>query len=367
MQKHEQNHHLVNDQYVEKFSFNFESKFFFQASPSGDEKRVQFIDETDTDRDNQEVAAIARRPSRSKSPLNRPPSPTPDDSRKTLTNDESKRPSSSSYNDNKEEQKQIFEPPTAIISPASRRESTNKTDQQQTSRPSSTTKSNSFESANNNFLTTNEQSKLIKPGEQLQIPTNDINNERLNSPPPSPSTTKQTGLTSPLLRSSFIKTDQDNSRPPSQTNRKSLTSTSVSNEKVIDGDIISSKSRRSSNTSQKQQTDQKSLNKKDSRRSSKDTDVPVRTSESFNKKDSRRSSKDADVPLQTSESFNKKDSRRSSTDADVPLRTSAKQNEERILSNDKRRSPSQKQYNITTDETVITPIKIGSSKSQKVN
>ena len=40
----------------------------------------------DTDLDNQEVAVVARRPSRAESPYNRPRSPTPDDSRKASTN-----------------------------------------------------------------------------------------------------------------------------------------------------------------------------------------------------------------------------------------------------------------------------------------
>ncbi|CAF5040183.1 unnamed protein product, partial [Rotaria socialis] len=46
----------------------------------------------DTDIDNQEVANVARRPLRAMSPLNRPRSPTPNDSRKASINME--RPSS---------------------------------------------------------------------------------------------------------------------------------------------------------------------------------------------------------------------------------------------------------------------------------
>ncbi len=300
---------------------------------------------------------ISRRSSHSKSPLNRPRAPSPDDSSKTPTNVESKRPHSSSLN----EQKQNFQPPTAVISPASRRESTNKTDQQPTSRPSSTIKSkfndNLFESStnqsNNDFLTTNYQSKLIKPGEQLQIPLNDIDNERINSPPPSP-ITKQTVLKNPLLENNRTKTEQDHSRPPSERNLKSPMSSSVSNTKLIDGDAVSSKSRRNSNASQQQTTatDQKppsALNRKRSNASENDQTEPTK---------------------------NKTDSRHSSPDADLSLRTSAKQKQERISSNDQRqsslrnRSGQKSKINsntTTTDQTIITPIKIDSAKSRQQN
>jgi len=206
----------------------------------------------DTDRDNQEVTIIARRPSRAMSPLNRPRSPTPNDSRKVSISNE---------------------PPTAIISPGSRRESTNKNDQQQTSRPITAiqTKSddNSFEPSTsrqssartNQFITTDEQSNLIKSGEQLQIPTDDLDNERLNSPSPRlPKNIKSLVLINPLLGNNLVQNEQDQTGPSSETNRKSLTTSVISNEKVIDGDVLSSKSRRESNISQHQtnNTDQKS-------------------------------------------------------------------------------------------------------------
>ncbi len=252
---------------------------------------TKILDDTgnDTDRDNQEVAVVARRPSRAMSPFDRPRSPTPDDSRKapanieppsTFYNEQLQSPTdenrirSPNLNDNQyddEQQKQSFQTPPTIISPASRRESTNKTDQQRTSRPTNAIKTNfddnSFQSSTHrpstsdtdHFTKTDEQSKLIKLGEQLQIPTDDLFNERINSPPPSPSGIKSIALINPLLGSTLVQKEQDNSRPSSETNRKSPTTSMVSNEKVIDGDILSSKSRRESTISQQQinNTDQK--------------------------------------------------------------------------------------------------------------
>jgi hypothetical protein len=218
------------------------------------------------------------------SPLNRPRSPTPNDSRKVSNTNE---PSASFFTEQSQspthlrkddeanqspilsddnQQKQIFEPPTAIISPASRRESTNHTDQQQTSRRESTIKTkfdeNSFEpstsrpntSRTSQFITTDEQSKLITEGEQLQIPTDDFDNERINSPPPLSPDIKSSAVINPLLGSSLVHFEQDHSRPSSETNRTSPTTSMISNEKVIGGDVLPSKSRRESNIS-KQQTD----------------------------------------------------------------------------------------------------------------
>jgi hypothetical protein len=221
----------------------------------------------DTDLDNREVANIARRPSRAMSPLNRPRSPTPNDSRKISTNlelspslpgEHSPIPS----HDNQE--KQGLTPPTAIVSSPSRRESTNIHDHQQTSRPTSATKVKSDEnvvepstirassSRTHQFSVTDEQAKLITPGEQLQIPKNDLNNERLNSPPPLPTDIKSLALVNPLLGSSLVQKEQDHSRPPSETSRKSPTTSMMSNEKIINGDVLPSKSRRESNLSQQQ-------------------------------------------------------------------------------------------------------------------
>jgi hypothetical protein len=235
----------------------------------------------DTDLDNREVANIVRRSSRTMSPLNRPRSPTPNDSRKMSTNAElspslpvehSQSPADLIKDDNETNQssilsddnqeKQNFEPPTAIISPPSRRESTNKNNQQETSRPTSATKIKSDENVvepsisrpNSNrtrqFSVTDEQLKLIKPGEQLQIPRDDLDNERSNSPPPSSTVIKSLALFNPLLGSSLVQNEQDRSRPPSETDRKSPTTSMISNEKIIDGDVLQSKSRRESNISQ---------------------------------------------------------------------------------------------------------------------
>jgi hypothetical protein len=205
----------------------------------------------DTDRDNQEVAIIARRPSLAKSPVPRPRSPTPNDSRKMSINNE---------------------PLTKIISPESPRESINKNDQQETSRPINAIKtkldddsvepsgSRPSSSRTSHFITTYEQSKLIKSGEQLQIPTDDFDNERLNSPPPLTTDIKSLVLLNPLLGSNLVQTEQDQSRSTSETNRASPTTSTISNEKVIDGDVLPSKGRRGSDTSQQQlnNIDQKS-------------------------------------------------------------------------------------------------------------
>ncbi|CAF0848400.1 unnamed protein product [Rotaria sp. Silwood1] len=426
-----------------------------------DEKRVTLPDETsfNTGGNNQEVASMVRPASRAKSH-----SSTSDDLHKTVIDVESQRPQSpfvgeqaqpssrvtspqitksdtniltidqsSPLNDHDEEQKQTLEPSTATISSASRRENTDKLDQQQSSRSSSAIKSrvndNSEESSttklNNDFIATNEQSKLIKLGEQLQIPTNDIDNEQINSPPPSPSGIKQIVSTNPVLESNLVTTDQDRSRTPSETNRKSLTSTSISNEKVIDGDVVSSKSRRSSTTSQQQRqttvTDQKSNlsssrtessaseqrvsskrgsitseRKPISRQNSLDQQRKTPLSQSSSRKtslseqkqvpsgrkseqqsatgrekqisSSRRASSTKPEPTITNNDT--RDSRRSSTDTDVPLRTSAKQKQERILSTDKRQSSLRQrsgQQSITTDQTVVTPVIVDSKQSQQQN
>jgi hypothetical protein len=239
----------------------------------------KLLDDTgnDTDRDNQEVAIVARRPSRAMSPFDRPRSPTPNDSQKDSTNIEppssinDNRTMSPTLNDNQQDGEKHKEP-TDIVAPSSRRESTAKIDQQQTSRPTSAMKTkpddNSFEplasrassSRTNQFSVTDEQSKLITPSEQLQIPTNISYNDRLNSPPLSPTGAQSLVLINPLLESNLVQTEQERSRPSSATNRKSPTASIVSNEKVIDGDIVSPPSRRESNISQQQTNvnDQKS-------------------------------------------------------------------------------------------------------------
>lgn len=139
-------------------------------------------------------------------------------------------------------------------------------------------------------------------------------------------------LTNPILDDNLIKTDQDHSRPSSQLNHKRPPSSSLSTEKIIDGDVVSSKSRRNSNISQQQQQ-------------------PTITNEKSNHRESNSSE----------QIINKKDSRRSSTDNDISIRTSAKKNQERILSNTKRESSLKKH----SDQTIITSIKTNSAKSQQ--
>jgi hypothetical protein len=207
------------------------------------------------------------------SPFSRPRSPTPNDSRKASTNVEQPptnlikhdQTNHSPIDDNRarsptldnQQQKEIFEPPTAIISPPSRRESTNKTDNQQTSRPTSAVKTNFDDNllqSSTNRRSTGDADHFTKTDEQLQIPTNDFMNERVNSPPPSPSLSgiKSVAAINPLLGSSLVQKEQDGSRPPSETNRKSPTTSMISNEKVIDGDVLPTKSRRESTISQQQ-------------------------------------------------------------------------------------------------------------------
>jgi ATP-dependent exoDNAse (exonuclease V) alpha subunit len=182
----------------------------------------------------------------------------------------------------------------------------------------------------------NGQSKLIKPGEQLQIPTNNIDTKLLNSPPPSPATNKQMDLINPSPENNLTKTEQKNSRPGSQ----------INNEKHVDDEIIPTKSRPISNSSQQH---------------------PTITAQKPNSTASSRKGSTASE----SDQKNKIDSRRSSTDADLVK-------QERILSNDQRKSPlekrsaqqSRKNSSKTIDQTVVTPMKINSSKSrqdEKVN
>jgi hypothetical protein len=212
-------------------------------------------------------------------PLNRSRSSTPNDSRKSSThlikvedtnhlqiND--KDPTSLTLNNtntnssvlsddnqqDEEQQKQTFQSSNETILPASRRESTNNYDQQQTSRPSS--------NHTNHFVVTEESSKLIKPGKQLHIPTKGFDNERINSPPPSPAAgIKSMVLFNPLLGSNLIGKEQDRSRSPSEISRKSPTINLISNEEIIHEDILSSNNRRESNISQQTLdiTDQKSI------------------------------------------------------------------------------------------------------------
>ncbi|CAM4905735.1 unnamed protein product [Rotaria socialis] len=270
-----------------------------EPSTSGDEKRTDMSPSkltpdagNDTDIDNQEVANVARRPSRAMSPLNRPRSPTPNDSRKASINME--RPSSAHAtplqsptdddtnhsavdhdhtisptvdnnhrssspavsNNNKQEdddeQKQTVEAPTTFVSSASRRESTNTHDQQQTSRPTSALKTksddNSFEPATSrpgssrlhDVIATDEHLKLIKPGEQLQTPTDEFENERTHSLPPSAIDTQPMISAVPSLDSNIAQSEENRSRPPSAVNRKSPTKSMLSNEKGIDDEVLPS-------------------------------------------------------------------------------------------------------------------------------
>ena len=305
------------------------------------ERRTQIPDDPD-----REVTNISRRSSNNQSPINRPRSP-----RRTPTIAEPQRPGSSSSSNH---QKQTFEPPIAIVSPASRQPSAHKTDQQrlESSRPSTAKNSeqhadNASTSSRDRQVTEDEHSKLIKQGEQLQIPTETIDNQRLNSPPPSPSAIEQMFSINPLLGNTTPKATEKNSRPGSQTSRKSSAASSIKHEKHQDGDVVSNKSRTSSRASQQRP---------------KISDANVT---------SARSGRES----QTSEhkQMSTQNSRRSSTDTDVPARTSAEQKQERIPSSGKPKSllekrsaqQSRKNSSNTAERTVVSPIKIASAKSQQ--
>lgn len=238
--------------------------------------------------------------------------------------------------------------PNAIVSPPSRRESTNKSDQQQPSE--------SAQSSTNDFQPTHEQSKLIKSGEQLQIPTNDINNERINSPPPSPSATKQIVQQNPLL--------DKNSRTSS---RKS----SANNEKLVDSDIISSRSRRSSNTSQKKQQQQStnennSSNEKDHSRRSSATDTTL-------VKQKNSATKDQSSRVNSNKSQTKTSSIKRSSVTDSENEKLPKLKSPRNPSGSQRATPTgDKQTNQWTKQIPIPPIQttddeIQSSRPQSPN
>lgn len=228
----------------------------------------------DTDIDNREVANIARRPSRALSPLNRPRSPTPNDSRKMSTSnqisvDQSQTPTKSIHDDqiypspsptNEGQIKDNVESTPSIVSSPSRRESASRNDQEQPQRPTSALRTNTEEkpaetsvrrpstSRTNRFVVNDEQSKLITAGEQLQIPTDDSSSSL-------PMDTQSLLLVNPLIGSTLAQNEQDRSRSPSETNRKSPTASMISNEKVIDADTVPSNSRRESSLSQKPLTD----------------------------------------------------------------------------------------------------------------
>ena len=296
----------------------------------------------------------SQRSSRNQSPIGPPRSPRVEDSNRTPAIVEPKRPGSSSSNN----PKQKLEPPIAIISPASRQPSANKSGQQPPgSRPSTAKRSqhsdNSSESSTDRSShrqrADNERSKLIKLGEQLQLPTDNIDNQRINSPPPSASPKELLVLTNPLLENNTSKTSPKNSRPGSQSSRKGSTTGSVNQEKPRESDVVSNKSRTSSRASKQQ---------------------PKFSDEKVPSPHSGRES-------QTSKHDQKdlKDSRRSSTDVNVPTPTSTKQKQERTPSSTKTKSPSPKRSAQTSrknssnagDRNVPSPVKVSSAKSPKQN
>ena len=116
-------------------------------------------------------------------------------------------------------------PANAVVLPASRQGSAVKADQKASSRPSSARKSPTnadvverptqqpLDQPKKEPYIDESRLPLIKPGEQLQLPKESVDNERLNSPPPSPGVVKKTVSTNPLL-------SQDRSRPPSEEKRR---------------------------------------------------------------------------------------------------------------------------------------------------
>lgn len=226
---------------------------------------------TDTDMDNREVANIARRPSLAESPTNRPRSPTPNDSRKMSTSnqvsvDQSESPTKSTPDVRQSPSPSIEGQEKGVLEPA-RRESASKNNQEQTSRPTSAMKTDSDEkragspsrrpstSRTNHFFITDDVSKLIKPGEQLEIPISASEREHTNSPPPLPMDVKSIALVNPIVGDTIANHEQNRSRPPSETSRRSPTVSMASNEKVVNGDSVLPKSRRESSLSQAPITD----------------------------------------------------------------------------------------------------------------
>ena len=237
-----------------------------------------------TERVSQEVAAVARRPSGTASPFDRPRSPTPDDSvralvktgaspvpvhaeskptgehqahetkpkdgsrRNSATDSHAKAPSPALPDHHRvgEENQQTAQQP-----PQPRKESTSKGDQQQTVRPSSAVKPKADDDALNRpgsaqahaFPANDNRSKLIKTEQTLQLPTTNIHEQRPTGSRASSAHGEPTAQAHPV-------TDQDRSRPPSAEHRRSEAISPVSNAKVIDGDIMPSHSRRESNINQ---------------------------------------------------------------------------------------------------------------------
>lgn len=191
--------------------------------------------DNDTDADNREVETVERRPSLASSPLKRPRSPTPNDSRKASISIE---PSSSennilsnaatvSNNDKDEnEQEQHVQASTG-----SRRESANKPVEKELSRPASALKAKVDDDSD-------ERLQLIRPGEKIQVPTNDVDSEGIRSPPPTPLGIQSMAAVNPLLENHFASKEQEHSRPPSAIHRRSPTE-SISNDKGIEGDAQS--------------------------------------------------------------------------------------------------------------------------------
>ncbi|UJR25607.1 hypothetical protein I4U23_006951 [Adineta vaga] len=116
----------------------------------------------------------------------------------------------------------------------------------------------------NRLLTPEKNSTRSSSTEQLFIPTNDFVNERVNSPPPTPSKAglRSLVLFNPLLKDSFIDKEQDQTRSPSEVSRRSSAASRISNEKTIEGDIVSTQNRRESNDSENfsANIDSKSMN-----------------------------------------------------------------------------------------------------------
>ncbi|CAF1562283.1 unnamed protein product, partial [Adineta steineri] len=130
--------------------------------------------------------------------------------------------------DEQQQQNENIQSSIEINASISQQESIHKNVEQQTSRSSSTPA--------NGFTSADDQPKRIKSGIQLLIPTHDFNNERINSPPPPLSAgIKSMVLFNPLL-SHINEKEQGRSRSTSEASRKMSTTSSISNEKIIDED-----------------------------------------------------------------------------------------------------------------------------------
>jgi hypothetical protein len=185
----------------------------------------------DPDHQNQADGVEAHDSSQNTSVITRPRSPTPNDSPKLSTDahaDEANRANVSVNNERNN---------------SSGESGDHQHDVSSSSRPGS--------NHANRLVTPNQGPSRSPSSEQLQIPINGLNNERVNSPPPPSATAGITSIVlfSPLLKKSCSDKEQDLTRSPSEMSRASSSTSMASNEKLLEGSTVTPRSRRESNAS----------------------------------------------------------------------------------------------------------------------